>query len=81
MKLAALAILAATIAGAAQAQSSYVQQRNGAYTYYNGMANGQPLTGTSQQLGNYNYSTFSNGHTTTNCTSNRVGAYVYSNCY
>lgn len=89
MKLLIIATIAASLAiGPAIAQNYYQQQPGGwnqqdigPYSYYNGTGSNQGWHGSSQQLGNYNYSNLygPNGQSQ-RCTSQRLGNQVYTRC-
>lgn len=78
----ALAVMLTCAALPALAQSGWNSQTLGNQTYYNGQGAMGGWTGTSQTLGNQTYSNFNgpNGQHQ-NCTTQRLGAQTYTNCY
>jgi hypothetical protein len=77
--LIALAFAAATLT-AANAQT-WTQNRVGGTTFLNGTtSDGQPITGTSNQVGQFRYDNLQTPQGPVNCTTTYIGQTAFTNC-
>jgi hypothetical protein len=77
--LIALAFAAATLT-AANAQT-WTQTRMGNYTFFNGTtSDGQPVTGTSNWLGQTRFDNYQTPQGSVQCTTNYIGQTAFTHC-